>query len=304
MDDNMISHVHAWDRKIRDSNIEEILDRLQQVTTDQNCVEILAELGREIANNPIFEPYIKYIAEKEETYRKIPAVASIIQQASYEAQGEQQLQQEMLIRTERIEEFFSVWLIIRSYEQYDIACHARIRSELKESGNLRDLADFEEGVTAFSSILKGETDWKLRDFYLPHAHRAVLGIIQFFDKQPLTEQALENGVTQFLDSYPQNRSKEKNKKFKLEQAKQPVTVKQLLEERQVSLSRNSEDEKDDIRLSLFKKKKPSEHTNQIRVYFEIIKGPISKYKLMKNLGLSSKEVERAYRTLNTIVKHN
>lgn len=140
----MISCAHVLDRKIKESNIEEIFDRLKTATSDQSFFEILAELGREIASNPIFEPYIRYIAKNEQTYRKTPHIYTIIKYASFYAQGTQQVNQEMLIRTERISEYFSVWLIIRSNELYDISLHHRVRSELKESGNLRDLADFEE----------------------------------------------------------------------------------------------------------------------------------------------------------------
>lgn len=188
----MISCAHVLDRKIKESNIEEIFDRLQRATTDQSFFEILAELGKEIASNPLFEPYIKYIAEKEKTYRKTPHIYTIIQYASFCAQGEQQLNQEMLIRTERISEYFSVWLIIRSNELYDISLHHRVRSELKESGNLRDLADFEEGIVVVSIVLKGGTNWNLRDFYLPHAHRTVSGIINFFDNQQQVSSQAQN----------------------------------------------------------------------------------------------------------------
>lgn len=199
----MITHCVALGRKIEKSHIEEIYERLHMPTTDQNFVEVLAEFGIEIGNNPIFEIYIKSINDKENEYRQKPEIASILQKATYIPTGQQILDQKNLTRKERISEYFSLWLVLRFRELYDISLHDQIRDELIAKDDLRGLADFEEGVILVSNILEGNSNANLADFYLSHVQRVMRGIINFFDKQRLVynqdtkvvEQASESGIT-------------------------------------------------------------------------------------------------------------
>lgn len=283
----MISHAHALDRKIKQSNIEEIFERLCMTTTDLSFTEVLAEFGIEIRNNLLFEPYIKNIADKENEYRQRPDIASILQKATYTPTGHQVLDQKMLTRRERVDEYFSLWSILRFSELYDISSHEQVRAELVTKNDLRDLANFEAGVTVISNILEGNSNANLADSYLPHTHRVMSGIIQFFDKQ-------QSISIQYSDSCSKNKVKASNQPLKLN-----VTVKKSPDEKSILLST---DGKEDIRLMLFKKDKPSEQTNQIKVYFEVIKGSICKYTLNKDLKLSDKQIEKAYRSINELVK--
>jgi hypothetical protein len=179
----MISHSRDLDRKIKGSNLEEIYERLCMSKIDQIFAEIFSEFGKELATNKIFEPYIINIANKENEYRQQPNFASILQNATYTPADQQALDQEMLRRKERISEYFSVWSIMRFYELYDISIHERVRTELIAKNDLTDLADFEKGIIVLSDILEGYSNANLADYYLPHAHRVMSGIIQFFDKK-------------------------------------------------------------------------------------------------------------------------
>lgn len=181
----MISHAHVLDRKIKGSNLEEIYERLHIPKTDRGFAEILAEFGREIANNPLFERYARNIGKIEKTYREKPEIATTIRNATYTPTDQQALAQQSLIRTESLSEYFSLWLILRFNELYDIPAHDRMRNELIKSSNFRDLCDFEEGVIVISNILEGNSNANLADYYLPHVHRAMCGIIRFFDKKKL-----------------------------------------------------------------------------------------------------------------------
>ena len=177
----MISDLCSLNRKIKDSNLEEIYKRLCIPKTDQSFSEILAEFGKEIASNKIFEPYVKNIGSKENEYRQNTDIASILQKATYTPVGQQALDQKMLTRKERISEYFSLWSILRFNELYDISLHERVRNELIAKNDLRDLADFEKGIIVLSDILEGYSKANLADYYLPHAHRVTLGIIQFYE---------------------------------------------------------------------------------------------------------------------------
>jgi hypothetical protein len=188
----MISRAYALYRKIKESDLEEIYERLSIPKADQPFAEVLAEFGKEIANNPLFESYIRKIGEQEKAYRETADIDSVMRQASFNAQGTQKLDQEKLARRERISEYLSLWLILRFNEMYDIPLHDRVRNELNESGNLRDLADFEKGIIVTSNILEGRTDLNLADSYLPHVHRVMSGIIQFQDKQQATSDRDQN----------------------------------------------------------------------------------------------------------------
>ncbi len=75
----MISDPHALARKINNRNLEEIYKRLCIPKTDQSFAEILAEFGKEIANNEIFEPYVRNIGDQENEYRQNPDTAAILQ---------------------------------------------------------------------------------------------------------------------------------------------------------------------------------------------------------------------------------
>ena len=179
----MISQAHVLNKKIKESNIEEIYERLSTTKNPQSFIEILAEFGGEVANNPIFESYAINIGESEKEYRQRPDIASILQKATHNPVGRQVLDQKMLARNEQISGYFSLWLILRFNELYDISLHEKVRNELKETGNLRDLADFNAGVVVISNILAGDSDVNLAGYYLPHAHRVMSEIIHFFDKQ-------------------------------------------------------------------------------------------------------------------------
>lgn len=188
----MISDPHALDRKIKNSNLEEIYKRLCIPKTDQSFAEILAEFGKEIANNEIFEPYVRNIGDQENEYRQNPDTAAILQKATCTPAGQQALDQKMLTRKERISEYFSLWGVLRFYELYDISLHERVRTELIAKNDLRDLADFEQGVILISNILEGNSNANLADYYLPHAHRVMSGIIQFFNKQQAVSSQAQN----------------------------------------------------------------------------------------------------------------
>lgn len=181
----MISDLHTLDRKKKESirRIERNYERLCIRMTPQSFVEVLAEFSREIASNSLFEPYIKSIKENEEAYRKTPDIASIIEKASFKPTGNQELNQEMLRRTEQNSEYLSLWLIIRFNELYDISLHERVRNELMKNNDIRGLEDFNRSIIIISDILYGKSDLNLARLYLPHAHRVMSEIIQFFDKR-------------------------------------------------------------------------------------------------------------------------
>lgn len=181
----MISHAHVLDRKIKGSNLEEIYGRLCMPKIDQNFAEIFSEFGKELATNPIFEPYIRSIADKEHEYRQQPDIASILQKTTYTPVGQQALDQKRLAHRERTSEYFSVWIILRFNESADILFHEPVRTALITKDDLRDLADFELAIVVISSILEGNSNANLADYYLPHVQRVMCGIIRFFDKKDL-----------------------------------------------------------------------------------------------------------------------
>lgn len=284
----MITYSRDFDRKVKGSNLEEIYERLCMSKIDQIFAEIFSEFGKELATNQIFEPYIINIANKENEYRQQPNFASILQNATNTPADQQALDQEMLRRKERISEYFSVWSIIRFYELYDISVHERVRTELIAKNDLRDLADFEKGIIVLCDILEGHSKVNLADYYLPHAHRAMKGIIQFFfDKQqPISTQTENHNYSQ-KNNYAND--------------KQEIIVTIVNNENKVLLSK---DGKEDIPIELFKKNNPSENTNQIKFFFELIKKPVTAHNLMKTLNLRKTQLERAFRSINKIIIKN
>lgn len=116
----MITHRVVLGRKIEESHIEEIYERLHMPKIDQNFAEVLAEFGLELRENPIFASYIKNIGDKRKEYLKRPDIASILQNATHAPVGQQALDQEMLTREERKSEYFGLWIILRFSELYDI----------------------------------------------------------------------------------------------------------------------------------------------------------------------------------------
>lgn len=181
----MIPNNDAFDREIRDSikRIERNYERLCIPKTDQSFAKVLAEFGIWLRSNPIFEPYIKNIADTENIYRQKPDIAPVLKNASFYPMGQQILDQEGLARNEEISEYMSLWRVLRFSELYDISLHERVRAELTAKNDPRDLADFEEGVIVISNILESNGNANLADYYLPHAHRVMCSIIEFFDKQ-------------------------------------------------------------------------------------------------------------------------
>lgn len=313
----MISNPSPLDREVKEGikRLETIYHRLCIPKTDHGFSKVFAEFGKEIRSNPIFEPYVRKIGEEEREYRKKPDVDSILQKASFNPVGKQALDQEQLKRREQISEYGSLWHTMRFSEVYDISSHERVKSEIREKNNTRDLIDFNEGIAVVADILDRTTNnLSLAEEYLPDAHRVLSGIIEFFHKQQSASdsiqnvpehtlphssiaQTIKNSSTQTLDPGSKNKSKEQNTSTP---SSNPVTAKVLLDRKRMLLSMHG---KKDIRLELFSKHQPSEHTNQIKLFFELIKGSVAKYTLTETLKLTNKQIEKASSTINTLVRN-